>query len=366
MSKQVIAKVLETSDKHFRDTDFKTIGNYRKAVRACVRDQIEYTKANGITHIVDYGDICDKGYKSIANNHSDEALMREWVEAVNGNYYTTIGNHLYHEIDSNPELYWIQPSQFIKPKDKDYEPPEEPLLRTVETLVLGTFMYSFHHFNPDNKMYTAYRPQGITHHRAVYHDETMIPNGIKQEYNIHRTITSEYLNIIFANVDSAAVGHFHKPYPLQTLYVDGRRLPMDVPGSCCITSVKQMELHNTVKLPVITIYDDGSFDKEYAEFSLHIDMLKFYNKNTENVSQELLEIAQGMATKEKVDTQGEAFLTAVGSYVSPENYLEARGLSPYHLKVYNLAKKGDLTLDSAVDILLRQPKVEEDVVNILD
>lgn len=353
MTKQILAKCLETSDKHFRDSDFKTIGNYREAVRACVKDQIQYCRENGITHVIDYGDICDKGYKSIGNSHSDEALMREWVEAVNGNYYSVLGNHLWHEIDSNPELYWIQPNDFIRPRDPFYEPPVEPLIRVVDRLIIGTFMYSFHHYNHTDKNYVIDRPSYVTHHRGVYHDDTMIPNGIKQDYNIYRKIESNYLKMLFANVDSAAVGHFHKPYPLQTLYIDSRPMPMDVPGSCCITSVKQMEMHSTVKLPVITIYDDGTFDKEYAEFSLHIDKLKFYKKNVEEVPKELLDIAQGLAQQTDIDTSSLAFLEAVGSYVSPEEYLRALGLQDRHIQLYNLASKGDLNLESSINILLR-------------
>lgn len=349
----LLARVLISTDKHVRDTDFKTIKGYRKALRQNIRDQRDFCINNGVTHVVDAGDIADRGFKELSQAYSWEAEFREWKKHCQ--LYSVIGNHLFLEIDSNPELYWIQPSPYVKPKDPEYVPPEEPLFITTDKLIIGTFMISFHHYSKKDKNYVVDRPPGITHHHAVFHDDTMVPSNIQKDYHMLRNISSDYLRNIYYNVDSATVGHLHKDYGLVTMMIDGREIPLDIPGSCCITNVGSKDMHSEVKLPVYDIYDDGTFMKSYATFSLHLEMMKFYKPKEHAVPKAIQDQHESLLENDRaISNAQEMLIRTTSTKITPETYLTNLGYQPKALELYQLASINELDLTKAIQIIIRK------------
>lgn len=342
-----IARALITTDKHVIDKDFKTVQGYRKALRQNIEDQIEYCEQNEVTHVFDTGDIGDRGFKVLSQAYSWEVLFRRWRETVD--YYVTIGNHLFLEMDSNPELYWIQPSPFVQPKDADYVPPEEPLLKTVDSLVIGTVMFSFHHFNKTDKDYIRYRPPGITHHHAIYHDDIILPSNIQRDFYQTTNVDTNYLNSIYENVDSATVGHIHKPYGLVKMHINGREVPVDVPGSCGITNRGEAEVHSYVDLPQYDVYDDGTIEKTYVRFSTHLEMMTFFKPKDRSVPKEILEYANEIQSSfQGVDKAREVLIKSTSKKLSVEAYLTQLG---YTQNGIDLFTRSTFTKLSTVDVL---------------
>lgn len=360
-----IARVLITTDKHVRDTDFKNIKGYRKALRQNIRDQREYCLQNGVTHVIDTGDIADRGFKEISQAYSWEVEFRKWREHCE--LYSVIGNHLYLEMDSNPELYWIQPSPYIKPKDKEYVPPDEPLFITTDKLILGTFMFSFHHYSKTNKNYFVDRPPGITHHHAVYHDDTIIPSNIQKDYHITRNISSEYLQSVYANVDSATVGHIHKNYGLVMMYVNGREVPLDIPGSNCITNVGSKDMHNEVALPQYDIYDDGTFEKSYVTFSLHLEMMRFYHPKKHDIPKEIIGVDSELTDQNNtaVDTARELLIKTTAFKLTPETFLSNLGYKSKGIELYQIASRNELTVATAIQNIMKADTEESNTNDLV-
>lgn len=355
-----IARVLITTDKHVRDVDFKTIKGYKDALRANILDQIEYCENNEVTHVIDTGDIGDKGFRDLSQAYSWENLFKRWRKSCD--YYSVIGNHLFLEMDSNPELFWIQPNQYIRPKDPNYIMPAEPLIKVVPQLIIGTVMFSFHHYSRKDKEYYCPRPPGITHHHAVYHDDVVIPSNIQNDYNLYRNISSEYLKRVFDNVDSCTVGHIHKDYGLVHMIVGGRQIPMDIPGSCCLTAVSQRDMHTEVKLPQYDIFDDGTLVKSYVTFSLHLDKMRLYKGTEKKVPKEIQEAANETRDFNIQERAGEILAKTSSQKLDPVTFLRSMGYTDTGLQLYQQAQDGVLTLTSAIDVVFNTKTQSEDLL----
>ena len=170
----------------------------------------------------------------------------------------------------------------IQPHDK-YKPTKpmtafESIIKTPQSFKVGTVQVSLMHFDKENKDYTVSRDPDVTYHIGVYHDECVVPSSIRQKADFPGETSSAYLYDTFDNVDLAIVGHLHTPIGVEHVQLPGKKMPIIIPGSMCITKNKASEIHTETSLPVIEIDDDNKVKCTLYRFMIHADMLKFYNK----------------------------------------------------------------------------------------
>ena len=270
------ARILFVSDLHKRDCDFTTVAGYTKAVDAVQMDILAFIKQQHITHLVSLGDWYDKGYRSINRSNNDRNFDEDLSKAVNGNFYICLGNHFFLERDNNPEMYLIQPSKLFRPSQAIYA--TNPIIRAVPSLRIGPLQISFFHYSKENKNYLRERDPEVTYHIGVYHDDVVVPTKQRNDAGFRGTTLTSYTDIIYRNIDLAIVGHIHTPVGVFNIPVNGRTLPMIVPGSLSITNSGSSALHTDVRLPVVEVGDDGSVRCSLYPFSLHANLLRIYKK----------------------------------------------------------------------------------------
>jgi hypothetical protein len=272
MENHSLAKVLFVTDLHKRDIDFTSIGGYTKAIDEVQSDLLKFIEQQGVTHMISTGDWYDKGYKSTNRVNSDRNFDEKFSKLTD--FSMCLGNHFFLERDNNPEMYLIQPH----PKHKPLKPIAafEPVIKTPDKIRIDPVQISLFHYGRDDKDYTARRDEDVTCHIGVYHDDCVVPSSVRQKARYYGTTSSGYLQRIYANIDMAVIGHIHTPIGLERIDVGGRTIPLFIPGSLCVTKNKGEELHTSVKLPMVEITDTVSC--RLHTFSLHLDMVKFYNK----------------------------------------------------------------------------------------
>lgn len=264
------------TDLHKRDTDFTSITGYTQATDMVQYDMIKFIQDQSITHMIQTGDWYDKGYRNINRTHSDRNLDEHFKRVLDGHFYMCIGNHFFLERDNNPEMYLIQPHPMHVPAKRISA--FEPVIRTPNKIRVGPVQISLFHFDKENKLYIAQRDPDATYHIGVYHDDAVVPSSVRQKAGFFGETSSVYMAQILENIDLAIVGHIHTPIGVEQIMVNNRRVPMIIPGSLAITKNSAYELHTEVKLPVVNISDEGEVSCQLYRFSLHADMLKFYDK----------------------------------------------------------------------------------------
>ena len=271
------ARVLFLTDLHKRDCDFTTITGYTRAIDLVQEDILKFIAEKHVTHLVIGGDWYDKGYRSINRTFNDVYYDMALSRAVNGNAFLCRGNHLYIERDSNPEMYIIQPCDDMQPVHWVYS-GEDPIFKSPNTVQVGPIQINLFHFSKENKDYIARRNPETTFNVGVYHDDSVVPSSVRQASGDHGITTTSTLIDTYKNIDLAICNHIHMAVGLVKVQLQDRTLNMFVPGALCITKNKASDIHSTVELPVITLEDDNSVKVQLAKFSLHTDVLKFYNK----------------------------------------------------------------------------------------
>lgn len=334
----MIARILFVSDLHKRYSDSSSIKGMLKAQVAIQEDIISNVEKFGITHIVILGDWYDRGFHGIGQAYGAMEMDRRISAAVNGNVYLCVGNHLYLERDDNPELYIIQPNDYIRPQI-DIPLPDKPIFQMVPNLRFGSVLISFFHFSKVNKMYVADRPDDVTTHIGIYHDDCVVPGYIAEMEGFSATSTNSYMNDIYRNIDIAVHGHIHVkhgvvPYELNT----GRKVPMFIPGSLGITQNKEAFKHPMVSLPVLEIDDDYNVLAKVINVSTHMEMLRFYE--TKKKKKEVI-----------TDVKDAKFVPTGAVTRSLTDYMSAKGYQRRQLKLIDAAAQGALNLGIAVSIL---------------
>lgn len=337
-------RVIPVPDLHWRDTDISTVGGYCEATLETGKELISVMRDYKITHALFLGDVCDKGYRTQHELYSHRNLIQEINSITNDNAYLNLGNHFFIERDTNPELYWIQPNEKYKPVKPIYA--NKPLLRVEETLILGCVQFSFFHYNKNQKMYVRPRVPGIKYHCGLYHDDLIVPAHVRLDEGIRKNVQASYTRAIYDNIDIAAIGHIHTPVGEVMMQVDGRDIPVDIPGSLCVLTSKPADLHRSVKLPIYTI-TSNTFKKEYVSIELHTSLLRFSKQKEAKIANKSF-IPQDLRNTENV---GELIRRGTAGYLSAENYLELNGASEVQKRMYEAASYGRLDVPSAVKII---------------
>lgn len=347
----LLATILVTSDRHKKDTDFSTIKNSCLASSLVTDDLIKIIKELHVTHLFSLGDWYHRGYHKqdaqYVDTYDDMLLSR----LVNGNFYEVGGNHLLLERDANPEFYLIQPNSYEDLKPTSNRKFREPVIRLVDSLIIGPAQFSFFHYNKTNKNYVRDRKPGIKYHIGLYHDDTIVPNSVRKECGLITDTNSEYLAKVYNNIDVAFIGHIHTKIGKVKLQLNtGKTIPVIIPGAMCLTSSKPTEFHKTVDLPVIKVYDDR-VTLSYKELSLHTDVMTIYREEAK-IPTENKEMYKAKETKPAKFKVPETFREEAETCSDFNEYLARLGLGAEYEGLYKLAIRDQLT-ETEVDNVLQ-------------
>lgn len=339
----MLAKILFITDMHKRWRESESIKNSIPVQQQVQEDIIEFNKANGITHNILGGDWYDRGFHGLGQAWGAIEMDRRLSKSVNGNVYLCIGNHFYLERDENPEMYIIQPNEWLKPQ-APIPLPDEPIFKVVPRLQIGPVQIDFFHFNKMNKEYVASVEEGTTFHIGVYHDENCVPGYVREMEGFHGTSSQSYYNYIYRNIDLALHGHIHSKIGLVTMDVEnGRKVPLYIPGSMSITQNKEVEKHTEVELPVIEIEDDGTVNISTAKFSTHMDQLRFFASKKKK---DHTLVMDGYVSKEQL-----ANMSGTMHYTSLQSFLSNKGYTPTHMKILDAAYNETLNIPELIKII---------------
>lgn len=278
----MVKKVLIGTDLHKRMKDLTTIRGYCNANRAVQQDLMNFIKEEEVDYFVHAGDWYDAGYGSdvgAALAHTDMDI--EMNKILHGNFYGVIGNHIRIRMDSNPELFLIQPHDIYKSRWECDR--KEQIIKTPKFLMIDGLQISLCHYNPmadEAVSYSPIRQPEAKYHVAIFHTEKVIPKELLSNVNSYMTSSYSDLSRALEGVDYAVVGHIHKPLGICRIpHDDGSQTVVYVPGSLANTEVSQSSMHETVELPMFTV-EDGKISVSYHTFSLHTEMCEFAKKGS--------------------------------------------------------------------------------------
>lgn len=335
----MLARVLFITDLHKRYKDMASIKGNVQVQHKIQEDIAKFNVENHVTHNVIAGDWYDRGFHGIGQAYSAMEEDRMISRSVNGNVYLCLGNHFYLERDDNPEMYIIQPCDYVKPKDI-LQCAEEPIFKVVPSLRIGSVQISFFHFSKLNKAYRCPREEGVTYHIGVYHDDVCVPAWVREREGFGGVSSVYELNQLYSNIDLAVHGHIHSDIGYVALELsNGKTVPMYIPGSLGISQNKDSIKHKEVGLPMIDIHEDGTVTVQVIKFSTHIDDLRFYN-------------IESKKSKKKLITDRSVKLNPTSDMPSNlPGYLQSVGYDERRLKLVSQAITGQLDLTTAIAII---------------
>lgn len=333
-------KILFIPDLHWRDIAYPSIRNSLQIQDKIMDDLSQIIVEQGITHIVQMGDWCDKGYTEEEAKYAHERRVTNWSSLVNGNLAMCIGNHMFIQSVRNPEYYWIQPH----PK---YHTPKRsvrgtPLVKTPDSIRVGGLQISLFHFDRVNKDYWGVRDDDAIYHVGVYHDDSVMPPHVKLKENINTPTPNSYLQKVFENVDHAIFGHIHTKYDTFSWNIGtGKELLVDICGSASITNIKYN--HATCRMPVYEI-DGNKIKLSYIEQPTYVQELIFSSVDSIKEHKKLLDKS---LEAEVLDYKAEALSSQLASLgvMNAHDYLRGKGIPPRLLKLYNKLKVTSLNFD---------------------
>lgn len=278
---------------HKRPKDITTIRGYTNCNRQVQLSLMEEIVKNKIDKFVSLGDWFDKGYGTdTAASLIDTDLDRQMSTMLNGEFYGVIGNHIRLRLDSNPELFLIQPHPTLKMR-KDVR-REEQIIKTPDYLLIDGVQISFMHY--DNNAVTAvdYTPTRLPQakkHIALFHTPYVIPAMKLYELNMQYDASSNSrISECLNDVDLAIVGDIHKPLgQFDINHSNGKVTTMIVPGSLTNTNAGMGSRHTSINIPIIEIHD-GTYKLSYLFFDLKTNLLTFQNKTAEKEEDKLKSI----------------------------------------------------------------------------
>lgn len=323
-------KILIGGDLHKRMKDLTTIRGYVNGCRKVQLDIIKTLKEGGFTHFISLADWFDKGYGSdvaAALAHTD--IDRELMEAVNGNFYGLIGNHIRIRMDSNPELFLIQPHPYYRSRHSVTRP--EQIIKTPKDLILNGVQIHFMHWFKEAESaldYKALIDERCHYHIGLYHTEYIIPSSQMVSAGMNMEVSdNSKISAALDKIDLAIVGHVHKP--LGTFVInknDGTTTTMIVPGSLTNTDAGMISRHDYVDMPVIEIDEDGVVTLSYHRQTLHTDELIFMRKNISDDTREKLKSLRGN-TKETLygELEQTTFIGESSGFISLNSFMKQQG-----------------------------------------
>lgn len=334
----MLAKILFVTDLHKRYKDMESIRGIVPVQHEIQHDIISFCVENGVTHVIIAGDWYDKGFHGIGQAYSAMEEDRLLSRTVDGRVYLCVGNHFYLERDENPEMYIIQPCEYIKPKDI-LQVAEKPVFNVVPKLRIGNVQISFFHYSKLNKAYKMQVEPGVTYHIGVYHDEVCVPSWIREREGFGGLTSVYEMDQLYSNVDMAVHGHIHTDIGYTSLTLsNGKTVPLYVPGSLGISQNKESIKHKEVKLPLVTINDDSTVTTTLVPFSTHLEKLSFFKvdrakKRKSVFTDKTVHINNGNMPRNLVA------------------YLQGRGYNDIQLKLVTEAMSERLDLTTAIGII---------------
>ena len=335
---QVVYRILFGGDLHKRMRDIATIRGYCKACTQIQLDIMDYIRENGVTDFYSLGDWFDGGYGSdvaaaLVHTELDSRMSR----LLNGNFYGLIGNHIRIKMDSNPELFLIQPhpyytsSHTVSRKEQIIKTPTHKAYEAGGKVALEIHLQ---HWNPVSEGAKDYAVKDDvwkspdSYKITLFHTEEIIPGQLLSSLNMGYEISNEtVISNALGQTDLALVGHIHK--------VIGKHLIKDptglkstllyVPGSLMNTDSGMRARHDHVDLPVVDVLSDGSVKVyEYSQ-SLHLEMQEFFVKTSEENAVKLKSLRGNTLDTLYGDMEASAFIGDSSSFVSLNTFFERQG-----------------------------------------
>lgn len=337
-----LARILFVSDLHKRYSDSTSIRNQVSVQNKIQNEIINFVEENEVTHIIQMGDWYDRGFHGLGQAYGSIVLDRKLSDLVEGRVYICVGNHFYLERDENPEMYIIQPNDFLHPSI-EIPMPDKPIFQMVYQLNIGSVQIDFFHYNKLNKEYVSVRRPETKFHIGVYHDEVVVPGWVRETEGFTGASSQTYMNTIYANIDLAVHGHIHTAIGVTSIVLNnGKKIPLYIPGALCVTQNKEVFKHKEVQLPILDIYDDDTIKLKAAKFSTHLDELEFH--------------APKKRQKKKVNTSqlsenNVQLNPSLEELQSLNSYLLKKGYDQYDMGLVNAALSDTLNLATAVRIL---------------
>jgi len=320
-------KFLVGGDFHKRMQDISTIRGYVNAYIAVQMDIMNELRDGGYYGFLGLGDWFDKGYGSdvaAALAHTD--IDRQMADIVNGNFYGLIGNHIKIRLDSNPELFLIQPHPKYVSRHESLR--KEQIIKTPNSLIFNGVQIHFMHWNPmaANAMdYKAMIDKNCHYHIGLYHDECVIPSQYLSGLNMYEHVSdNSMISKCLESINLAIVGHIHKPLGSFVINKnDGTTTTMIVPGSLTNTDAGETSRHEYIDMPVIEIDDDGSVTLSYHRQSLHTELITFVRKEIPNDTREKLKSLRGNS-KEKLyeELEQTTFVGEAADFISLNTFMK--------------------------------------------
>ena len=356
----MVYKVMIAGDLHKRTKDISTIRGYSKACKHVQLDIMDTIQNEGITHFISLGDWFDGGYGSdvaAALVHTD--IDRDMSRLLHGNFYGLIGNHIRIKMDSNPELFLIQPHPVYTSRHEVNR--DEQIIKTPDTLVLNGVEFILKHWNPvaDNVMdYSVNINLECKHHIALFHTEQVIPAQLLSGMNMGYTIANESrISQALNGVDVAIVGHIHKAIGAHVIKstTGGKDTLLIVPGSLTNTDAGTRARHEYIDIPIFTIYEDGTFQLDYHRQSLHTEELTFFRKvDEEDIGRKLKSLNGNTKDTLYDDMTSSAFIGEQSAYMSLNTFFERQGYTEDDKLMIRSIMKSPEDIDTLVYIHLRK------------
>lgn len=323
-------RVMIAGDLHKRMKDITTIRGYVDACRKVQLDLMQVIKDLEVTHFISLGDWFDAGYGSdvaAALSHTD--IDREMYDILKGNFYGLIGNHIRIRMDSNPELFLIQPHPVYKSRHKVTR--DHQIINTPKDLILNGVQFHFMHWNKDAEnamMYKALLDKSCHYHIGLYHTEYVIPSQYLHNMGMVSIVNdSSSISAALEGIDLAIVGHIHKPLGSFVINkLDGTTTTMIVPGSLTNTDAGEVSRHGEVNIPIIDIDDCGNVSLSYYKMNLHTDELLFMKKSVSDDAREKLKSLRGNA-KETLygELEAASFIGEASGFISLNSFMLQQG-----------------------------------------
>lgn len=323
-------RVLIGGDLHKRMVDITTIKGYVKAFYKVQADIMNAIKKLGVTHFISLGDWFDGGYGSdtaAALSHTD--IDREMYSILDGNFYGLIGNHIKIRMDSNPELFLIQPHPYYvsrHPVVRDYQ-----IIRTPRDLVLNGVQFCFMHWDKDAENAAAYKANidhSCKYHIGLYHTEYIIPAHIMAGMNMYAGMSDNTaIGNALDDIELAIVGHVHKPFgEFRIEKVSGGSTTMIIPGSLTNVDCGMNARHDYVDMPLIDIDDNGSVTRTSYRVHLHTDEVEFVPKHLTDGQKKSLKSLRGN-TKETLyeELEGTTFVGEFSGFLTLGQFMRQQG-----------------------------------------
>ncbi len=352
-------------DLHKRMKDITTIRGYTNVCRLVQLDLMQAIKDLGVTHFISIGDWFDSGYGSdvaAALSHTD--IDREMASILNGNFYGLIGNHIRIRMDSNPELFLIQPHPVYKSRHKvarDYQ-----IMRTPKDLILNGVQFHLMHWIKEAESALSYKAlldKNCHFHIGLYHSEYMVPSTYLHNMGMLSVVNdTSAISSALEGIDIAIVGHIHKPIGSFVVNkLDGTSTTMIVPGSLTNTDAGEIARHSEINIPIIDIDEDGTPALSYYKFNLHTDELLFMKKTISEDSREKLKSLRGNNKETLYDELEAASFIGDTRFISLNSFMREQGYTPGDKNLIRTVINNPDNVDALVDIYKEDSRCPKDM-----